>query len=61
MQKTESKLATRAQYEAPQVVCFQCETESGILSTSGDPINAATTFGLKGQETETSGSFWDNQ
>ena len=63
MQKTESKsrFATRAKYEAPQTVCFQCETEGGILATSSDPINASTTFGLKGQETETSGSFWDNQ
>ena len=61
MQKTEGRLATRAQYEVPQVVCFQYETEGGILTTSSDPINAATSFGLRGQETETSGSFWDNQ
>ena len=51
----------RTKYEAPQTVCFQCETESGILATSSDPINASTTFGLKGQETETGSSFWDNQ
>ena len=61
MQKTEGRLTTRAQYEAPQTVCFQYETEGGILSASSDPINAATSFGLKGQETETSSSFWDNQ
>jgi len=61
MQKTESRFALQAKYEAPQTVCFQCETEGAILSTSVDPINATTTFGLRGQETETSSSFWNNQ
>ena len=61
MQKTEGRFALRAQYEAPQVVCFQYETEGGILTTSSDPINATTSFGLRGQETETSNSFWDNK
>ena len=59
--KTESKLATRAMYEAPQVVCFRYEAEGGILSASSDPVNANTSFGLNGQETETDGGFWNNQ
>jgi len=61
MQKTESRFATRTTYEAPQVVCFSYETEGSILTTSNDPINTSTSFGLNSQETENSGGFWDNK
>ena len=61
MQETEIRFALRAQYEAPQVMCFHYETEGGILSASKEkPIDTTTSFDLRGQETETDSNFWSN-
>ena len=64
--KQENEFSTRTRYEAPQVVCFQYEAERGILTGSTPPeppavpvVNATTSFGLTGQNTETRDGFWE--
>ena len=60
--QTANRLAKRTTYKAPQIVCYQMETE-GIIADSSNENNPPSFSGFNSfdQLTETRDNFWVNK